>query len=72
MFCLRNKKIVLILIFRPLDKDLYDLCSFVIQTVWCLQNGFVKSTPPRVFRLYPFNTLQVRYRHVEDVHEEEY
>ena len=35
---------------------------------------FLKSTPPRVFSVYYYfyiiNTLQVCYRHIEDVHEE--
>ena len=34
---------------------------------------FVKSTPPRAFstyHVYHFNTLQVCYRQIEDMHEE--
>ena len=42
-------------------------------TYWIMAYSayFVRSTPPRVFSL-SFDTLQVYYRHIEDVHEQIY
>ena len=38
--------------------------SAIVQTVHCENSSLVE------FSVYPFNTLQLSFRHIEDVHED--
>ena len=57
-----------------IESVLQELYHFVILDARCLYHStdsayFVKSTPLEL-SVYPFNTLQICYRHIVDVHEE--